>query len=171
MSEARQYEAALLAYQAAYAMRPASWLLINIGRVNQKLGKLNEAIASYRKFLAGDGIRQAPEMRSRAETFLAQAETELAKPPAAPIGEAEPPPAPLADKPAPPVATQPQPGPGSADRATRLVGTETRLQRAVYKRPWFIGLVSTAAAALVVGIVIGVSPRLDRPSTILYPMR
>lgn len=177
MSAAHEYEAALLAYQAAYAMRPASWLLVNIGRVNQKLGRFKEAIRSYREFLTRDGQQEESDTRSRAKAFLAEAEAELARQQAEPASaeEQEPPPAPLIEQPTRPSAAQP----GTAsDRsagtpALSLVAAKPDSQRPVYKRPWFGGLVGVSAGVVLIGIAIGifVPPQLNRPGTILYPTK
>ena len=177
MSAAHNYEAALLAYQAAYALRPASWLLINIGRVNQKLGRLKEAIRSYREFLAREGQSEESDTGSRAIAFLAEAEAELAQQQPEPTSaeEQEPPPAPLVEQPTHPTATQPGPAPDRLARPSLLssVLVKPGSPPPIYKRPWFIGLVSASSAAVVlVGITIGsLAPSFDRPGTILYPTK
>lgn len=178
MSAAHEYAAALLAYQAAYAMRPAPWLLVNIGRVNQKLGRLKEAIQSYREFLARDGQPEESDTRSRAKAFLAAAEAELARQPPPPTAaeEPEPPPAPLVEPPPRPSATPPEAAPARAAATPALgrVTAQSDTQRPVYKRPWFIGLVSASAAGVVLlGLAFGISasPRFERPNMTLYPTK
>ncbi len=177
MSSAREYEAALVAYQAAYALRPAPWLLVNIGRVNQKLGRLQEAIRSYRDFLARDDRAEESDTRSRAKAFLAEAESELVRqqPEPTSVEEPEPPPAPLLAPPTHPAAasTAMVPDRSAGTRTTSLAIVKPDTPRPVYKRPWFIGLMSASAGAVSIGIAVGLStPHLfDRPNTILYPTK
>ena len=99
LSKSGQLAAALTLYQNAYAMRPASWLLVNIGRTQQKLERFAEAIASYRQYLASDDSKEDPELTKKAQEYLQQAETEF-----------EPPPAALTPPPPPPPPPPPQPG-------------------------------------------------------------
>lgn len=177
MSEAHQYESALLAYQAAYAMRPAPWLQINIGRVNQKLGRFPEAIANYRKFLSSDELPKTPETESRARMFLAQAEMELAKQLPKPANtastEEEPAPAPLSPPSAIPTTLQAPSVPNTATSSVspQPAARERKPSVPVYTRPWFIGTVSAGIALIAVGIGVGVgvSRRFVPPATILYP--
>ncbi len=77
LSDAQQYNAALTGYQNAYALRPSPWLLINIGRVQQKMGRLADAMASFQRFLNQPG-QQAPEAVAAAREYLKQAESDLA---------------------------------------------------------------------------------------------
>src|SRR5262245_58968470 len=51
LSKAGQLEGTLVAYQSAYGLSEAAWLLVNIGRIQQKLGRPQQAIDSYRKYL------------------------------------------------------------------------------------------------------------------------
>ena len=75
LSKAGQYEAALAAYKLAYSERPAPWLLVNIGRMEQKAGRPQLAVSTYKKFL--DEPEASGELKEKVEKFLVQAEEEV----------------------------------------------------------------------------------------------
>src|SRR5262249_42702489 len=52
LSKAGHFGLALAMYETAYAQHPEPWLLVNIGRIQQKQGQLAEAIKNYRQYLA-----------------------------------------------------------------------------------------------------------------------
>lgn len=72
-SLANHHTQALDAYQGAYALYPSALLLINIGRLQYKLGRPHEAVTALRSALA-----QTPETdvdkRARVQRFLNEAE-------------------------------------------------------------------------------------------------
>lgn len=80
LSKAGQYNAALQNYEKAYDMRPIPWLLINIGRIHQKMGKPKEALAAYQKFLESSYAQADPEMLVTARQYKRQAEQDLSNP-------------------------------------------------------------------------------------------
>ena len=49
LSRAGQYEGALFAYQMAFGMHPKMWLLVNIGRMQQKSGRNKPRIDAFWK--------------------------------------------------------------------------------------------------------------------------
>lgn len=113
LSRTGQLDATTVLYREAYKLRPAAWLLLNLGRVLHRQGKLVEAIASYEGYLRAAQGEQAARL-DKAREYLAQAQAELASqpkepapPPAAapsePVesSEPEPPPAPLIIEPPP----------------------------------------------------------------------
>jgi tetratricopeptide (TPR) repeat protein len=73
-SESGQYDAALINYQNAYARRQVSWLLISIGRMQQKLQRFQPAIANYKRFLGLPTEVTEEILRTRAQTYLKQAQ-------------------------------------------------------------------------------------------------
>lgn len=79
LSKKDDYEGALDAYESAFRRKPVSWLLINIGRSQHKLGRTQEAIHNYQRFLAEKEIRA--DLRQKAEQFLHDAQTDLASRP------------------------------------------------------------------------------------------
>ena len=80
LSKAGQFSAALSNYQEAYALKPVPWLLINIGRVQQKMGRPKEAMASYQQFLDSPGAQVDPEMLVTARQYKKQAAADIAHP-------------------------------------------------------------------------------------------
>jgi len=107
LSKAGQLDAALRLYQTAYAMRPALWLLVNIGRMQQKLERLPEAIASYKLYLSNPDAKDDPELTKKAQEYLFQAEADFEPEPAALVAPPPPPPPP------PPPADDDEPAPGA----------------------------------------------------------
>jgi tetratricopeptide (TPR) repeat protein len=96
--QAGKYDVALTELQAAYALDPQPDLLYAIGQVHVKLGKCDEAVASYEKFLATNPPKDAATSAKEAiDTCKAQA--------APPPPEPTPPP----PEPTPPPAPPPQP--------------------------------------------------------------
>ncbi len=64
------------AYRDAYERRPAVWLLLNLGRVLYRQGKLEEAIASFQRYL-NSPTSEGEARIAKAREFLQQAEQEL----------------------------------------------------------------------------------------------
>lgn len=75
-SEAQQYAAALQTYEAIYERWPTPWLLINLGRVQQKLNRPAQAIATYQHYLKIAPTDKAQRI-AVARGFLKQAEQEV----------------------------------------------------------------------------------------------
>ena len=75
-SQGQRYEEAQRAYIAAYAVKPVPWLLLNIGRVQHKLGRYEDAMQMYRAFLELPRQEGDQEQRDRAEEYLRKAERE-----------------------------------------------------------------------------------------------
>jgi len=75
-SNAQNYEAALKTYQTVYQRWPTPWLLINQGRVQQKLGRPADAVVTYQRYLDTAG-NDKPERLKVARAFLAQAKQEI----------------------------------------------------------------------------------------------
>ena len=76
LSKAQKYEPALAAYRAAQALHPVVWLLVNIGRMEHKLGRHAEAIAHYREYLARTESDGDSELRQKARQYLQETEVE-----------------------------------------------------------------------------------------------
>jgi tetratricopeptide (TPR) repeat protein len=98
-SQAGHLEAALDNYQAALRRRPVPWLLVSVGRMQQKLGHLAEAMTTYRRVLNDPVAAADAEALARARSYLRQAEEEVrrgsaraAPAPASPPGRAPLPP-------------------------------------------------------------------------------
>lgn len=132
LSQAGQYEAALVAYQSAYARSKALWLLVNAGRMQQKAGRPQQAAATYKRLLAEPELQKDAETQSKAREYLRQAEQESE---AQRLPLVTPPPAQSAAAPAPRPATP------------------------VYKKWWIWTLIGGATAAAAVGLGVGLGTR------------
>lgn len=116
LSKSGELAAALVAYQTAYRRQPMPWLLINIGRTLQKLGRLQEALAHYQRYSAAEPNGPADRQQMIRE-YTAQAEKSLAEKPAEgtansdknPSDVVEPAPQPLLPDPPPVVVAPPPP--------------------------------------------------------------
>jgi hypothetical protein len=80
LSKAGQFVAALANYEDAYVRKPVPWLLINIGRVQQKMGKPRDAIDSYQRFLDSPAAQTDLELVVTAHQYKKQAQQDLAHP-------------------------------------------------------------------------------------------
>lgn len=80
LSKAGQFVAALSNYRDAYDRKPVPWLLINIGRVQQKMGRPKDAIDSYQAFLDSPGAKADLELVVTARQYQKQAVQDLADP-------------------------------------------------------------------------------------------
>ena len=76
LSRTGQLEAAAVFYREAYQQRPATWLLLNLGRVLHRQGKLNDAVTSYQNYLRTAPPTEATRIAT-AKDYLAQAQQEL----------------------------------------------------------------------------------------------
>lgn len=134
----KRYDVARKGYQAAYEQRQAPWLLINIGRSYQRLGRLRDALDAYERYQAADP-NPDPNVMARVKEYAAQVRAGLGQgpiqgqpgtPPADPqltgVAQAEPPPAPLSEK------------------------------KPVYKKAWFWVTIAGAAVAVGAGVGLGV---------------
>lgn len=80
LSKASQFVAALANYEDAYARKPVPWLLINIGRVQQKMGRPKDAIDLYQRFLDSPAAQTDLELVVTAHQYKKQALQDLANP-------------------------------------------------------------------------------------------
>jgi len=78
LSRAGALDRAAVIYREAYERRPAVWLLLNLGRILHRQGKLEEAIENYQRYLElSQGNDEARIEKAR--QFLLQAQQELAQ--------------------------------------------------------------------------------------------
>lgn len=68
------YDAAVVSLREAYALHPVTWLLFNLGRSYQKLGKTDEALAAYRTFLQQSRAQDEALEREKARVVVEQIE-------------------------------------------------------------------------------------------------
>lgn len=81
LSDAGQFHSALRGYRAAYERWPAIRLLVQIGRMHQKLGDLQEAIRNYDSFLSSPDAQLYPEFTETAQRYKQDAIRDLPPPP------------------------------------------------------------------------------------------
>ncbi|HNN94734.1 tetratricopeptide repeat protein [Haliangium sp. UPWRP_2] len=142
LSQVEQYEAALVEYQRAYARRPAPWLLINIGRMQQKMGRDEEAMVSFDRYLALDN--QSADLRPRVQAYRMEVSQRLT------------------DK-------QRQVRDAAADAAERKLAQQTPKEEPprkvpIYKRWWFWTLVGGGVAVVATAVAVGVATQPREPT-------
>lgn len=138
-SMAGQYDAALVNYQIAYARVPAPLFLFNVARMQHRLGRLKDAVATYQKLLDDPASQKEMDLRAEAQRYQAQAVQELAAPPPPPLTPVTPPPlAPAADTP--------------------------QAKPPLYKKWWLWTAVGVAAAGIAVGLGVGLTAAADARS-------
>jgi tetratricopeptide (TPR) repeat protein len=104
--QAGDYSHALEELQAAYLIDPQPGMLYSLGQINVKLGKCDDAVTWYRKFL--DSKPAARPAQAAREAISACQKSAAQKPPAEPP---PPPPEPTPAPPAPPPPPTPAPAP------------------------------------------------------------
>jgi tetratricopeptide (TPR) repeat protein len=134
LSKEDDYVGALAAYEAAFRRRQVPWLLLNVGRTQQKLGQPRSALIHFRRYLE-IAPNDPPERLQKAKQYSQEAELEAQ---ALPV-EAQ---ASLQGKPAQPAAATapvPSPGPAPARQQSRLAQLPA----------WFwVGMAGGAAALI-----------------------
>lgn len=134
LSVVGQYEAALVSYQSAYVQKPTPWLLVNIGRMQQKAGRPQQAIRTFKRFLDDPLAHQDIESQTKAREYLQQAEEE--------------------------VRVQQQSSEGT--QLPEFLPSNKAKERTkipAYKKWWFWTAVGGAAAVVAVGLAAGLTAR------------
>lgn len=145
LSQSSQFGPALAIYQSAYARHGVPWLLVNIGRMQQKLGKHEESLEAYQRFLQTGLGKANATLRVRVQGYLAEAENTVAEQKKQTAAEQA----------------------RLAERQTRLTDFQERLtleqarlkarSRPLYKRWWFWTIAGGATVAGVAAIAVGVA--------------
>jgi tetratricopeptide (TPR) repeat protein len=150
-----RWQEALHEFQLGYALSPRPEFLINFAQVYRKLGDYDAAARECRRYLA---TAPPPELAAQAERLLQQIDEERAQvPPPAP----PPKPAPVVTAPlvTAPVVTAP------VVTAPVIVAPPPAPPPKNKKRTWIapvvISCVVVAAAAVTVGVVFGLPPRVS----------
>ena len=144
-----RYEEALAGFQGAYSRRQMPWLLLNIGRTVQRLGRPKEAISYYERYKKADPNID-PETERRVNKYIEQAQALLETTPAQPDLTVTNP-QPTTTPPTSPVAqpldlTPPKPKPEDVPPPVP-----------VYKKWWFWTIIGGVVVAGAVGTAVGVS--------------
>ena len=131
-----RWQEALHEFQLGYALSPRPEILINFAQVYRKLGDYDAAARECRRYLA---TAPPPELAAQAERLLQQIDEERAKGP-------------------PPAPPKPTPPPVAAPSAI-VAPPPPPKKRRTWIAPVVISCVLVAAAAVTVGIVLGLPPR------------
>ena len=137
----KRYDEALKEYKSAYERRQAPWLLINIGRCMQRLGRNKESLDYYQRYLKADP-NPKPETVTRVNGYIEQVKAGIVDEP-----EAKPEPKPDV-KPEPKPDTQLTTNPSAQNSPT----TEPE-KTPVYKKWWFWTIIGVVVAGGVSGSV------------------
>lgn len=132
LSMSGQFAQALDAYEGAYALHPSPTLLVNIGRLQYKLGLPHESTSSLRRALA-QIPRQDSEKVQLVTHFLMEAQALAAK----------------------------TPPPGSSVVRINVPPPLVKVESPFYKRWPFWAAVGTLTAVGVAGVVLGASVALS----------
>ena len=143
--DAGRYDEALTGFQAAYARRQMPWLLVNIGRTVQRLGRPQEAINYYERYKKAEPNIDA-ESEARINKFIEQARALLEQTP-------EQSNLPVTPKPDPTVA--PPPVALNLNPAVRPDADTSPTNKPVYKKWWFWTIIGVVVAGGVAGGVAG----------------
>jgi tetratricopeptide (TPR) repeat protein len=133
-----RYTEALHEFQEAFRLSRRPAFHYNIGICQERLGHLDDAIASYERYLAEDRtVPDRADVESHIDALKEKRQAELTAQAAA----AHPPP------PAATVAPVPR-----AD----LVA-QPPVDKPVYKKPWFWGVIGGGAAVVIIAVAVGVA--------------
>lgn len=151
--DAGRYEDALTGFQAAYARRQMPWLLINIGRTVQRLGRPQEAINYYERYKKAEPNIDE-ESERRVNKYIEQAKALLEQTPEQPT-------LPMPQKPEPP----PTPPVLTANPGTQpdVPADKPQASKPIYKKWWFWTIIGVVAAGAVAGGVAGAAASQKQP--------
>ncbi len=137
----KHYDEAYKEYKSAYERRQAPWLLINIGRCAQRLGRNKEALDYYQRYLKAD-INPKPETVTRVNGYIDQVKAGIIEEP-----EAKP-----EAKPEPKPEPTPQVTPTAVNQTQPPAEPE---KTPVYKKWWFWTIIGVVVAGGIAGGVAG----------------
>ncbi len=147
---AKDYDAALSAFQHGYELYPLRGFLVNIGQCQRRLGQLRDAAESYEKFLEEQG--GSPALRAEVEEALAEVREAERSAPRAPVSgwraSTESVLAPAAPPSAPSALETPEVPPGAELRADQPAQPK--------RRRWVAAVIATSAVLVAGGIAVGV---------------
>jgi tetratricopeptide (TPR) repeat protein len=139
-----KYADALPKFEEAYARRKMPWLMLNIGRTLQRLGRPQEAIGYYERYKKAE-LNIDEKTLERVNKYIEQAQALLAESPQPePKKPAEGTPQPVLAQPAPQPAPNLVPGEPAKDAP-----------KPIYKKWWFWTIVGVVVVGGVAGGVAG----------------
>ncbi len=156
-----KYADALPEFQAAYQRRQMPWLMLNVGRTMQRLGRPQEAIDYYERYKKAE-LNMEPATLERVNKYIEQAQALIDKP--------------AGETPNPPNLTVKDPGPANPPTGT---GTQLVLTpgqegppppKPVYKKWWFWTIIGVAVAGGIAGAVAGsLAAQKSPPPSLVMP--
>jgi len=144
-SEKQQFEDALRLYEQAYARVADPGLLPNIGRMQQRLGRDEQALATYRLFLSQPPLPDDEELRRKVPEWIVETQPHNKS-----LGS----PAPMALQPVPTLTRQAEKDSDSAPRHVLNKSAQS------VRSPWIWMGISAAlatAAAVAIGLRVGLT--------------
>lgn len=151
----KQYEPAIEAFLAAYEIRQLPRVLLNIAQVYRKIGRSEDALAYYERYLKAEP-NPPPKIRADVERYVQQTRAALSTPE---VKED--------------ILRRQEPAPTGWDPGTGKMmpwyQKQYEASRKVYKKPWFwvvVGGAAAAAVAIGVGVGVGVTQKNKIPEGI-----
>jgi hypothetical protein len=162
-----EYAAAIADFEASYALRPLPELRFNIAQAQRSLGRCDDALAEYERYLS-----EAPAGRRRAQAESGAAEMRAcvsAQPaaPPAPLPTTPPPEAAAPSQPPPP-EVHASPLPSAAMPVMASSAHAPRERTPLYKKWWLWTALGVVVAGAVTGIAVGVHE--SRPREAIVPV-
>lgn len=165
-----RFDEALANFQSAYQRRQMPWLLVNIGRAAQRLGRPAEAIQYYERYKKAEPNID-PENEKRINKYIEQARALLEQTPEQPTmpGVVKPSEPPALDK------TKPSEPPKPDSGVTGLTAqggtpTDTPAAKPIYKKWWFWTIIGgVVVAGVVTGAVVGATANKSPPPEPFLP--
>lgn len=149
----KDYEGAITEMSAAYEQRQLPRLLLNIGQAYRKMGNAREALLYYERYLKADP-GASPQLKAEINSYIEQMRALIEVPKVQDPS--------VKNNPSSPDGSSGQMMPEQAAKAK-----DEQPRRPIYKRAWFWGVIGgTVAAAIIIGVSVGVTQSRQLPSGI-----
>lgn len=159
--DAGKYDEAFANFQSAYQRRQMPWLLVNIGRTAQRLGRPAEAIQYYERYKKAEPNIDA-ETEKRINRYIEQARALLEQTPEQQPLQGKP------SEPTPEVKPSEPPKP-SLQPSLVVQPVDKPASQPVYKKWWFWTIIGVAVAGGVAGAVAGATLSKSPPAEPFQP--